>query len=339
MDNASFPDFTSLYRKGHGSGRVSDLAADKKVLADRRTQVSAELNRNSLKHYWKHLVALPRKTALFRNFTADCVCIGDKTELTQPEKDTLYKALKSLQPWRKGPFTYFGLNIDSEWRSHLKWDRIITYLAPDLKGKVIADVGCNNMYYMFRMLQYEPKFILGFDPLARYYFHYLLNKRFIPMDKMHFELFGAEDLSLFSDAFDVVFFMGIIYHRRNPMDSLERVLTSLKPGGSLIMESAGIPGSDAYCLFPEDRYMKSKGYWFLPTWKALENMLKRAGFVNVKTAGVWDTTFKEQRGTNWINTESLEEFLDDSDNSLTVEGYPAPVRIYISAKKKKSDRY
>jgi hypothetical protein len=37
-------------------------------------------------------------------------------------------------------------------------------------GKVIADVGCNNGYYMFRMIGHQPEFVLGFEPYVQHYF-------------------------------------------------------------------------------------------------------------------------------------------------------------------------
>ncbi|MCK5854965.1 MAG: DUF1698 domain-containing protein, partial [Sulfurovaceae bacterium] len=49
------------------------------------------------------------------------------------------------------------------------------------------------------------------------------------------------------------------------------------------------------------------------------------------------TKLNEQRKTEWINTQSLDDFLDEDDDTKTVEGYPAPKRVYIKAKKKKKN--
>ncbi len=54
-------------------------------------------------------------------------------------------------PWRKGPFSLYGVNIDTEWRSDWKWDRVLPHLSP-LKGRLVLDVGCGGGYHMWRML-------------------------------------------------------------------------------------------------------------------------------------------------------------------------------------------
>ena len=127
--------------------------------------------------------------------------------------------------------------------------------------------------------------------------------------------------------------MGILYHRRDPLGSLKSVYDSLKKGGTLVMECSGIGGDDPICLLPEGRYCKAPGYWFLPTWKTIENMLHRTGFTEIETFYKEPLTMEEQRKTPWIDTNSLEDFLDPNDITKTVEGYPAPVRIYTKAVK------
>ncbi len=246
---------------------------------------------------------------------------------------TVRFSLKDLMPWRKGPYEYFGIRIDGEWRSDLKWNRIVLHMG-DLSGKKIADIGCNNAYYMYRMVPYKPELVVGFEPMERYYFNFLLNQRFCPISFIKYELMGVEDVGLFEDFFDIVLFMGILYHRRNPIDTLEQVCRCLKKGGIAIVESAGIAGELPVCLIPDKRYMKAKGYWFLPTPLALEHMLKRTGFDTPETFCVIKLDANEQRRTPWVGTESLEDFLDPADKSKTIEGYPAPYRIYIKAIKK-----
>ena len=168
--------------------------------------------------------------------------------------------------------------------------------------------------------------------MERYYFYHYLNRKFLQDPRIHFELFGVDDLPVYGRFFDTVFFMGVLYHRRNPLLSLENIAASIRPGGQLIIESAGIPGDDEICLFPGKRYMRAPGWWFLPTPAALENMLLRTGFEDVKICGVFPMTHEEQRKTEWVDTQSLESFLDEKDSSKTVEGYPAPVRIYATAR-------
>ena len=245
----------------------------------------------------------------------------------------LEAALRSLMPWRKGPLNYFGTHIDAEWKSNRKWARVEPHL-PDLKGKRVCDVGCNNSYYLLRMLPRDPELLLGIDPMVRYWFNHRLHQLYVNDGRLHFELLGAEDLDLYPRFFDVVFYMGILYHRRSPIDSLSSVAGTMRPGGTLILECSGIPGDDPYCLIPESRYLKAPGYWFLPTASALVNMLGRTGFSDIEVFHTHKLEKEEQRQTDWARFQSLEHFLDEEDESKTVEGYPAPVRIYVKAKRK-----
>lgn len=298
-----------------------------------REIIAPDLDRPTVEPFYKTLIQLPNFRSRLRDYTGDAVKIGDRKELSDDQFKLVYRCLEEFIPWRKGPFEIFGTHIDSEWRSNLKWDRVEPML-PDLKNKRICDVGCNNSYYMYRMLEQEPEFVLGIDPMIKYYFNNLLLQRFAQEPNLHFDLLGVEHMHLFENFFDVVFFMGIIYHRRNPIQTLMDIHKSMKKGGTLILEVSGIEGDEPYCLFPEDRYMKSRGYWFLPTWKAMENMLKKTNFIEIETFDKFPLDIHEQRKTDWSRWESLEDFLDPDDPAKTVEGYPAPQRIYIKAIKK-----
>ncbi|MFT7140778.1 MAG: tRNA (mo5U34)-methyltransferase, partial [Sulfitobacter sp.] len=70
-----------------------------------------------------------------------------------------------------------------------------------------------------------------------------------------------------------------------------------------------------------------------PSPAALENWLRRAGFVNVRTVDVNQTSVEEQRATEWMDFHSLAEFLDPNDSNLTAEGLPAPKRAIVIANK------
>jgi tRNA (mo5U34)-methyltransferase len=94
-----------------------------------------------------------------------------------------------------------------------------------------------------------------------------------------------------------------------------------------------IDGEDEICLTPRERYSKIPNIYFVPTVTALKNWCYRAGFERVEVLEIRKTDHNEQRKTEWINTQSLEDFLDPNDPNKTVEGYPAPKRVYIKAYK------
>jgi tRNA (mo5U34)-methyltransferase len=94
-----------------------------------------------------------------------------------------------------------------------------------------------------------------------------------------------------------------------------------------------IDGEGEICLTPRGRYSKIPNIYFIPTVNALKNWCLRAGFESVELLETAVTDAKEQRKTQWIDGQSLEDFLDANDSSLTIEGYPAPKRVYIKAYK------
>lgn len=57
------------------------------------------------------------------------------------QREEIKKLLRGLMPWRKGPFSLYGVNIDTEWRSDWKWQRILPHLS-SLEGRTVLDVGC-----------------------------------------------------------------------------------------------------------------------------------------------------------------------------------------------------
>jgi tRNA (mo5U34)-methyltransferase len=264
------------------------------------------------------------------DFSGDAVTIGSPDELSSRDREKVYKALRDFMPWRKGPFEVFGIEIDAEWRSERKWNRVLPEL-PDLRDKIVADIGCNNGYYMFRMAHHEPKLVMGFEPYLQHYYTFKTLNGFAGYDNLCCELLGVEHIGLFPKSFDVVFLMGILYHRSSPVEVLREIRTALKPGGILIVESQGIPGKEPWALFPEQRYAKVPGTYFVPTGACLANWLSRAGFAEAKIFFSHSMSSQEQRRTEWMLFESYEDFIDKGDPSLTVEGYPAPVRIFARA--------
>lgn len=260
-----------------------------------------------------------------------------KADISCDDASKIEKIAKDLIPWRKGPFKINDLDIDTEWRSNLKWQRIQDKIG-SLEGKTVLDVGCNNGYYMWQMLKDDPKLVLGIDPvphnMAQFEFINSLTKK----DNLKFELFGIEDITNFRCLFDVIFSMGIIYHHRHPLEQLIDMRNALTSEGTLILETIGIPGEGSHCLFPEGRYAKMRNVWFLPTLECLKNWMSRTGFTDIEVLSVAETTNEEQRLSPWCPPpfQSLEEFLDPNDKTKTVEGHPAPVRFCIKAKKKVS---
>ena len=238
---------------------------------------------------------------------------------------------KSMLPWRKGPFKIDSLFIDTEWQSFIKYSIIEPHF--NLKDKIVGDIGCNNGYYMFRMLSQNPKKLVGFDPAPLYFMQFEFINRFIKSD-IKYELLGIEHVEFYEHKFDTLFCLGVLYHRSDPIGSLKSLFKALNSGGELILDTFMIDGEDDICLTPKERYSKIPNIYFVPTINALKNWCYRAGFNEVEVLAIKKTELNEQRKTDWINSQSLNDFLDPKNPDLTVEGYPAPKRVYIKAIKK-----
>lgn len=243
-------------------------------------------------------------------------------------------ALRQLMPWRKGPYQIGPISIDTEWRSDLKWQRLKPHLG-HLNGLKCLDVGCGSGYHLWRMLADQPKLIIGIDPslLFMAQFNAIRHSYPHPEAPLFFLPLPLEKLpvSNLGGDFDRVFSMGVLYHRRSPIDHIYELKRQLKKNGQLILETLVIPEDKGQVLVPNDRYAQMRNVWFIPSVTELIHWITRCGFEEVKCVDLNQTTTAEQRSTDWMQWQSLSDFLDPTDPSKTLEGYPAPHRAIIIA--------
>jgi len=258
------------------------------------------------------------------------VTIGDPADLGLEDYRLIKDALGQLCPWRKGPFNLFGILIDSEWQSWMNWERLIHHITV-LKGLCILDIGSSNGYYMFRMAACNPLMVLGLEPQSNFYFQYLAMQKYLNQKNVFCLPVSHDQLPKMDKYFDTVFCMGVLYHQKSPVQMLKDIYDSMRSGGELVIENLIINSKENFCLFPKDRYAKMRNIFFIPDLLVMESWLLRAGFTNVRCVDIAKTSSEEQRKTKWIQTETLEDFLDPDDHDKTVEGYPAPVRAIFIA--------
>lgn len=300
------------------------------------TDVLLKLNQQGWHKIFKHgdyprwsqaLNALPDRVVQDVDFTQQ-VRIGH--ENSHVDQSALEKALKQLHPWRKGPFDIFGVHIDTEWRSDWKWQRVLPHISP-LKDRVVLDIGCGSGYHMWRMLGEGAKLVLGIDPSPLFSFHFASIKRYQP-DASNFLIpTGIDEMPNGMQRFDTVFSMGILYHRREPLEHLYKIRGLLKRGGELVLETLVVDGDANTCLVPSGRYAKMRNVWFIPSVAMLTIWLQRVGFKNIRCVDLNTTRIQEQRSTDWMTFESLSNYLDPDDIQKTVEGYQAPKRAVMVA--------
>jgi tRNA (mo5U34)-methyltransferase len=283
---------------------------------------------------WKNIAPL-REAIAQLDEVACSVELGDVVKISgELNTQEIHQVAKMLMPWRKGPFKIGELYIDSEWRSNVKYNLLRPHFQ--LEGKTVADIGCNNGYYMFRMLEENPKELVGFDPSPLYKTQFDFINHFIKSEIVY-ELLGVEHLEFYGKKFDTIFCLGVLYHRSDPVAMLKSLFRGLEDGGELILDTFYIDGDDEMVLSPASSYSKIPNIYFVPTIPALKNWCLRAGFSSFEVLETSKTDASEQRKTEWIEWQSLEDFLDPQDETKTVEGYPAPQRVYVRLKKEKKN--
>jgi tRNA (mo5U34)-methyltransferase len=258
----------------------------------------------------------------------------NQNQLIIPSPEQLKQTLLGLSPWRKGPFQIFHTHIDSEWQSHWKWQRLQKHgINKLLENANILDIGCGNGYYGWHMLKAGASSIIGIDGSMLLHFQFSVCKQYQPhsplmLFPLRFDLFPTA-----ITGFDVVFSMGVLSHTKDPIQHLKDSRQRLTENGTLILETLIIDTQEKTALHPKDRYAKMNNVFSLPSPSMLINWIEQAGFKNAQIYDINRTSIEEQRPTEWMGNQSLEHFLDPQDSSKTIEGYPAPTRLLLTAKK------
>jgi len=299
----------------------------KSDLVDCRHQLEhrfSTLNNPNGRRFFEALTQSPRLTnPRFSNHDGTVTIVGDNDPVA-----AVAATAERLIPWRKGPFCVGGVDIDAEWRSDIKWDRL-----GDVDGWIrhrrVLDIGCNSGYYMFRMLDHDPKIVVGVDPSDLFFFQFNWLYQWVSHRVVSFLPLRIESISGWRHWFDTVFSMGILYHQRSPIDALRHWRELIKPHGRLILETLIIDDPGDFSITPRSAYAKMANVFFLPTLTCLTTWAHRAGFRTIDVIDISRTTAHEQRKTPWVNTETLSDFLDPSNPLNTIEGYPAPTRALL----------
>jgi len=258
--------------------------------------------------------------------------------LGRPAADlpALRRRLLGLHPWRKGPLELGGIGIDTEWRSDWKWERLRPHL--DVRGQRVLDVGCGNGYFGLRMLACGAELVVGIDPTMVFVMQWLAMRKLCPGLNNFVLPLGIEDLPPATTGFDSVFSMGVLYHRRDPVEHLERLKSLARPGGVIVLETLVLEGREREILKPPGRYARMRNVHAVPGLAVLQDWLEKAGLTGAALIDVSKTTTDEQRSTDWMTFESLRECLDAKNPALTVEGHPAPTRAMLLIPVDQQDR-
>lgn len=323
MTSSSIPDYSSL------RARLDTLLLAP-LLARVPQDLAAEVRHGDFPRWLAAVAALPDIQPASIDLLSS-VRIGAADQLSDAGREALREVLMRLHPWRKGPLELFGLTIDTEWHSDWKWERLVAGIS-SLQGRTVLDVGCGNGYHCWRMAGAGAELVIGIDPHLLFNLQYWAIRHYLPEPPVWVLPLALEDMPTGMQAFDTVFSMGVLYHRRSPFDHLLSLKSCLRPGGELVLETLVVDGEDGYSLVPQDRYARMPNVWFLPTCNTLALWLVKSGYTDVRLLDVGMTTTAEQRSTTWMTFESLPEALDADRPGYTVEGYPAPKRAVFVAR-------
>ena len=176
------------------------------------------------------------------------------------------------------------------------------------------------------MLGEGAEHVMGIDPSARFIVQHQAIQKYMQNSQFDFIPIGIEDMPRGLPHFDTVFSMGVLYHRRKPINHLYELKNLLRSGGELVLETLIVDHADKGILKPEKRYAQMRNVWSIMTVNKILELLDQAGFRNVRCVDQNTTSLDEQRCTPWMQFHSLKDFLDPEDVSKTIEGYPAPKR-------------
>jgi len=215
-------------------------------------------------------------------------------------RDEIARRVEKLGPW----FHNIDLNGVKTAPNHflgdypaVKWKSFEQAIPHDLRGKTVLDIGCNAGFYSIEMKRRGAERVVGIDHDEEY----LQQARFAAQVsglEIEFRRMSVYDIGKIGEKFDVVLFLGVLYHLRHPLLALdllhEHVTRDLLVFQSLMRGSSDIgnyqsnyPFGEAQVFeeptfpkmfFVEHEYSNDPTNWWIPNRACAEAMLRSAGF-------------------------------------------------------------
>lgn len=179
-----------------------------------------------------------------------------------------------------------------------KWEGFKQVLPEDLQGCSVLDIGCNAGFYSMEMKRRNAGRVIGIDSDP----HYLRQARFAAEQAgldIGFRQMSVYDVGKLSERFDLVIFMGVLYHLRHPLLALDLLYEHVVKDRLLFQclqrgDDRVSPVEENYdfsqwaifdqpeypkLFFVEERYASDPTNWFIPNNAAVVAMLRSSGFV------------------------------------------------------------
>jgi tRNA (mo5U34)-methyltransferase len=224
-----------------------------------------------------------------------------KPQLRPVPQDDLEERIEALGPW----FHNMNLNGISTAPDHFlgdypaaKFKRFARHLPQDLSGKSVLDIGCNAGFYSIEMKRRGAARVLGIDSDVRYLAQARLASETLGHDDVEFARLDVYDVGAIGEHFDLVIFMGVLYHLRHPLLALDLIhehvakdmllFQSMQRGSKHVLPlDKDYPFEEAEVFFEsgfprlhfvEHCYADDWTNWWVPNRACTEAMLRSAGF-------------------------------------------------------------
>ena len=217
--------------------------------------------------------------------------------------EALRREIEALGPW------FHNMNLDGVWTAPghflgdypaVKWRGFADAIPADLTGRSVLDIGCNGGFYAIEMKRRGAARVLGLDSDERY----LAQARFaaqVTGQDIAFVQGSVYNVGSLGERFDIVLFMGVLYHLRHPLLALDLIRETVA-GDLLVFQSMQrgastvAPVAEDYDFFEtapfaepgypklhfiEHRYSGDPTNWWVPNRACTEAMLRASGFAIV----------------------------------------------------------
>lgn len=228
--------------------------------------------------------------------------------LRREDREGLRERIEALGPWFHNIDLGAGVTTAPEHflgdYPRFKFETFAHALPQDLRGKSVLDIGCNAGFYSVEMKRRGAARVVGIDSDERYLAQARLASELLGFENIEFRNCSVYDVATLGERFDLVVFMGVLYHLRHPLLALDLIREHV--AGDLMLFQTMQQGSNDVLQVPEDHpffapgtsnppgYFDNPAYpkmhfierkfaqdwtnWWAPNAACSQAMLRAAGF-------------------------------------------------------------
>ncbi|HVF94053.1 MAG TPA: TIGR04290 family methyltransferase [Sphingomonas sp.] len=192
---------------------------------------------------------------------------SDKAVLEQPTRSDLRAEIDALAPW------FHNIDLDGVQTApdhflgdypRAKFAGFAHALPADLTGKTVLDIGCNAGFYSVEMARRGAARVVGIDSDERYLAQARLASRSLGFEQIEFRNLDVYQVAALGETFDLVIFMGVLYHLRHPLLALDLIREHV--AGDLLLFQTMQQGADEIAEVPENHPFFMPGGYEKPSY-------------------------------------------------------------------------